>query len=273
MLFAATPRERSIAAAENGVATTAHRVAEHALRTTPGAGRVLLIRPERKPPNSPHAATKSPRDPHPGAGSAPPVAANLATLKVWLAELGKAFPHLTAAEVIDVPAGTAAAVRTAAWPEGAGADPTALSLARRAIEAKRYLGGVPPGNPGTRLCAVPLVMAGLPHAAVVARFGPSRTVSAPGELTGLLQASARLGQLLAPLPAPESNRSTVPPQALPASPGSARRAVARPPTKRREDDGSREVLDLLVATVEHRELGAAATTTSTLSASEHAGRP
>jgi RND family efflux transporter MFP subunit len=174
-----------------------------------------------------------------------------AILQTWLEHLAKASPHLRAAEVVDVPDGAASPVRSAAWPAGAGADdPTVLSLARRVVEAQRYVGVVPRGAPDVRLLAVPLVTAGLPRAAVVAHFAASQE-SPRRDLEALVHAVTLLRRLLEV----EAQSEETPRPTAPGDPGRA--VVARPPPKQR-DDGSRETLDLLVAALEHRELAAAA---------------
>jgi len=173
-----------------------------------------------------------------------------AILQAWLEHLAKASPHLRAAEVVDVPEGAASPVRSAAWPVGAGTgDATVFSLARRVVEAQGYLGVIPRDAPDVRLLALGLKTAGLPRAAIVARFDGPQAEGSRRDLTTLLQALPTLRESLAA----QSEKT-----ARPTAPGDAGNAAVKPGGPQRHDDGSRETLDLIVAALEHRDLAAAA---------------
>jgi multidrug resistance efflux pump len=153
----------------------------------------------------------------------------------WLAQLGRALRHMIAADVVDVPE-QGAAVRLASWPDRSQSEALVLDIARRAVQAKKYLAELPVSDPQSRVLAVPLVLAGLPRCVIVARL-PRREEGVAVDLKDLLQASAWLRPLL--------DAARTPGPAAPAAPSA--KVGSRP----------QETLELLVTALEQREPAAA----------------
>jgi multidrug resistance efflux pump len=213
------------------------------------SGRVRIVRPNRDGGDASGAAGGRTRN---------------TALQAWLEQLGTTSSNLRAADVFDVPADTVSPVRRAAWPASAGAeDAAAAALARRVVEAGRCLGAVPRSAPDVRLLAAPLASAGLPRAALVARFA-ANDASPRDDLTALVNAVAALRRLHG------SEAAAAPQQATPAA---ASRAPVAPAPAKRDDAAYRETLELVVAALEHREVAAAsAAVVNRLAASLRANR-
>ena len=226
----------------SGVATA--RVSDAALRSA-GLARVRIVPPEGRGPAAGPRAQPVPR--------AATGTASLSTVVIegWLGQLGRTSRHLMTSDVVSVPLGAAPA-RVAAWPDRGDREASVLELARRAIEARKYLVELPEGEPATRLLAVPLVLAGLPRTAIVARFPRPPGSSAAADLKDLLQASAWLRLLLE--------------AARPSAPGNGAAAAARSHAVADRDaragpgpgPGLPELFELVVAALQQRELDASA---------------
>ena len=118
----------------------------------------------------------------------------------------------------------------AAWPEDNLCGNAVLELARKAVNGKKFIVEADPEGARVRVVAVPLVLAGTPRTAIVARFshGPECSVSA--DVKHLMQASAWL-HVLKPA------------------------AAAAPAVT---DPGTRAALELLAAALDQRDLQTAA---------------
>lgn len=127
-----------------------------------------------------------------------------AVLADWLAQLGRMTRDLHAARVVHVPAADGDVRVVASWPGPGPEDAEAIVLARRAIEAKKYLVEPAQSDATLRVIALPLVLSGLPRHAVVARLARPRDSSVSADLKPLLQASAWLKPLLAARAAPRA---------------------------------------------------------------------
>ena len=197
--------------------------AEAALRRA-GLARFKLIRPQQNTAPQPAREQPAPRQ----RGPTPQSAADSGRIQAWLTQLGRTSPQILAADVMEVPDPGSAATRIAAWPEGNACAEVALDLARKAVTGKKFIVAADPGVAKVRLVAVPLVLAGMPRAAIVARFahGPECSVSA--DVKHLMQASAWL-HVLKPAAAPAAT-----------------------------EPGTRAALELLAAVLDQRELQSAA---------------
>ena len=244
-------REPGIAAtAVPGAATS--RVTEAALRNA-GLARVRIVSPDGRGPAAGRLARPVPR------AATDTASLSTAVIEGWLGQLGRTSRHLMTSDVVAVPVGAAPA-RVAAWPDRGDREASVLGLASRAVEARKYLVELPEGEPATRLLAVPLVLAGLPRSAIVARFPRPPGSSAAADLKDLLQASARLKLLLeAARPSvPGAGGAAVAPSHA-ADERDARAGASPGPTPGpSRGPGLPELLELLVAALQQRELDASA---------------
>jgi RND family efflux transporter MFP subunit len=177
-------------------------------------------------------------------------ATDQAHIENWLAQFGKYSSRLRAADVVHIPADANAAL-IAAWPERRAPNELTLALARRAVESKHHVIDFQVDAPEIVIVVLPLVVAGLPRTALIARF-----TRGPGEHTGvelkiLMQASARLRLLRSGGAASDVSSDVVKPNA--SKPDVVK--FAAPPTSAMPAEVT---LELLAATLEHRDLHSAA---------------
>ena len=234
-----------------------------------------VVLPPRVAPSAGAATTShsdaahSPVPPQP----APGTVVDASVLADWVAQLGRMTRDLHAACVVHVHAAGDVADIVASWPAAEVDAAAALAFARRALDAKKYLVEPAAADPGLRVIALPLVLAGLPRHALVARIPRPANASVSADLKPLLQASAWLKPLLAAR-APQA-AALVQASTLAAEPVLEQAAVHDAVAGQRATSatGLRDALDLLAVTLEHRELVPAATAlVNRLAAQLRAGR-
>lgn len=226
-----------------------------------------VVLPPQVAPRGDDATAPRADGPRPPSGAA--LAADPAVLAEWITQLGRMTRDLHTACVVHLPAADAAATVCAAWPASEPDAPAATGIAGRAIEAKKYLVEPSLADAGLRVIALPLVLAGLPRHAVVARISRPANTSVSADLKPLLQASAWLKVLLAAHSTRTVEFATAPAPA-PTATAVATSDAPQPPT---QAAAMRDALDLLAATLEHRELVPAATAlVNRLAAQLRAGR-
>ena len=258
---------------------TRSEATEAALR---GAGlpRFRLIRPNR-PVAPAHAPTPAPTETtvlaasvaaaamaQPRPAEAFDVERDAPCLAAWLVQFGRTTRDLRAACVVQVSDDGPAPTCVTTWPDAQPVDPADVSMAARAVTAKKYLVEPAADSDGVRVIALPLVLSGLPRHAVVMRIVRATDASVSADLKPLLQASAWLKLLL------DAHRARVAPVPGAGAPSTVRAAENAPEaTPTGDSPGMRDALDLLAATLGHRDLpGAAATLANQLAVLLRSGR-
>lgn len=225
------------AAPVNG-AGAAVPVSEARLRGA-GLSRFRLIRPASKASAPGAAAAQAVA----GAIIHRQQAPDAARIQLWLRQFGQSSRHLLEADVIDYSADGQPGTPLAGWPQQRQPASAVLALARRVIDIKRYVVDPPAGVSAERMVAVPLVAAGLPRTAIVARFRRDGGNHATTELKEVLQASVWLRLLLAA-------GAALTPQARAPAPAVGRSGAAWPQAE--------AALEVFAAALEQRDFPAAA---------------